>query len=208
MRKLNEKETARILRNYKIPLPKAGLAKGKEEVLAIARKIGFPVVMKITSKTILHKTDVGGVKLNLKNLKEVARAYDNLIKISRIDGISVQKMYEGHKVIIGMKRDSQFGPVIAFGLGGIFVEVIKDVSLRIAPLTKSLCQEMIKEIKSYPILAGARGTEKVNMNKLIEILMKVSSLAMKHPEIKELDFNPVIVNKKEAVVVDARLIKE
>jgi acetyl-CoA synthetase (ADP-forming) len=210
MQKLGLKETELILKNYKLPTPVTHLAKNKKEVLTYSKRIGFPVVMKISSPSIIHKTDVGGVKLNINNEFEAGKAYEEIMKKvpkKNIEGVIIQKMHDGHKIIIGMKRDAQFGPVIAFGLGGIFVEVFKDFALRVAPLTKKDCMSMIKEIRTYPILAGARGRTKANMSKLVEIIMKISRLAMTNPKIWEIDLNPVIINKKEAVIVDARFLK-
>ncbi|HII16151.1 MAG TPA: acetyl-CoA synthetase [Nanoarchaeota archaeon] len=198
-----------ILKQYGIPLPVMKTVKTKQDAVDAAKAIGYPVVLKIHSSTILHKTDVGGVKLGIENEYQLREAYEAMEKRLKngIDGFLVQKMYEGHYVIAGMKRDRQFGPVVAFGLGGIFVEIMKDVSLRIAPLTGKDADEMIKEIKTYPVLAGARGGIKADLALLKDILMKVSRLSVEHPEIKELDLNPVVVNAKEAVAVDVRMIE-
>jgi len=207
---LDYKEAHKVLKDYNIECPKYEIAASKNEAVKIAKKIGFPVVLKITSKKIIHKTDIQAVKLDLRTEKEVEKAYDSIIsKVSKkdIDGILVQEMVQGHYILIGMKRDESFGAVIAFGLGGIFVEVMKDVSFRIAPLTSKDAKEMIKEIKGYKLLKGFRGSEKVDTNKLVELLLKVSKLSMENEDLKEIDFNPVVVNSKEAKVVDARFIR-
>jgi acetyl-CoA synthetase (ADP-forming) len=215
MQKMIETEKAfSLLKRYSIPYTEWKTARKPEQAAKAAAKIGFPVAMKIISKKVVHKSDVGGVKVNLKNEQEVLDAFrkitENAKKKAKAkpEGVLVQKMESGTEVIIGLKRDKQFGPVVMFGLGGIFVEVLKDVSLRIAPLTKDDCTEMIGEIKGSSILKGARGQEPVNVNALVKILMAVSNIGMKNKNIAEMDLNPVIVNEKSAVVVDARIISE
>ena len=207
---LDHKEAHKVLKEYQIDFPKYEMAASKKEAVRIAKNLGFPVVLKISSQKIIHKSDVKGVKLDLRNTEEVEKAYDEIMsKVSNkdIDGILVQKMILGNYILIGMKRDESFGPVIAFGLGGIFVEVMKDVSFRIAPITTKDAKEMIKEIKGHKLLEGFRGSEKVDSNKLVELLLNVSKLSMENKDIKEIDFNPVVVNSKEAMVVDVRFIK-
>ncbi|MBU2637791.1 MAG: acetate--CoA ligase family protein [Nanoarchaeota archaeon] len=198
-----------FLKHYGIQLPIAKEAKTKQEALDAAKSIGYPVVLKIVSKTILHKSDVKGVKLDIKNEYQLREAYEGMEKRLKkdIDGFIVQKMYEGHYVLVGMKRDSQFGPVIAFGLGGIFVEIMKDVSFRIAPVTEKDANEMMKEIKAYPVLEGARGGIKANAALLVKAILAVSKLSMENLDIKEIDLNPIVVNEKEAVAVDVRIIR-
>ncbi|MBN2112431.1 acetate--CoA ligase family protein [Candidatus Woesearchaeota archaeon] len=215
MQKMIETEKAfGILKRFSVLYAEWKIAKKPEQAARFAAKIGFPVAMKIISKKVVHKSDVGGVKVDLKNEKEVAAAFDEITKSAKEkikakpEGILVQKMESGREVIIGLKRDPQFGAVVMFGLGGVFVEVMKDVSFRIAPLTKDDCIEMIEEIKGYPILKGARGQASVNINALVKILMAVSSIGLKNKKITEIDLNPVIVNEKSAVVVDARIISE
>jgi len=178
--------------------------------------MGFPVVLKIVSPDIIHKSDAGGVKLDLKNSAQAGRAYGEILSSIRqkypkakIDGISVQKMARpGVEVIIGMSKDPQFGPVLMFGLGGILVEVLKDVSFRLVPVTKRDATEMIKEIKGYPLLEGYRGQEPANIPFLEELIVKVSQFIEKNPQIKELDLNPIFAYKDGALAVDARIILE
>ncbi|MFA5887910.1 MAG: acetate--CoA ligase family protein [Candidatus Nanoarchaeia archaeon] len=199
-----------LIRKYGIPLPVAKIVNTKQEAVDAAKHMGFPVVLKIVSKTILHKSDVGGVKLEIQNelqLREAFEAMEKNIPKKDIEGFLVQRWYPGHWAFIGMKRDSQFGPVIAFGMGGIFVEIMKDVSLRIAPITESDAREMIKEIKAYPVLEGARGGIKADTELLVKILLAVSKLSMENNDIKELDLNPVVINDKEAAAVDVRIIR-
>jgi acyl-CoA synthetase (NDP forming) len=206
-------KTQKLLSQYKIPFIKSRLAKNKLEALRFGELIGYPVVLKIVSSEILHKTDINGVKLNIKNPGELKKSFDEIIKSikqkapkAKVEGVLVQKQKEGTEIIIGTKRDPVFGPVIMFGLGGIFVEVFKDVSFRLAPITEKEAKEMIKEIKGYKILAGFRGRKPVNLKKLAEILVNLSKLIQKEKNIKEIDLNPVIVNEIEAMVVDAKIL--
>ena len=213
---LTEIESKALLSEAGIPTVETKLAASKEEAIVISKKLGFPVALKIVSPDITHKSDVGGVKLGLKTSKQVKEAYDEIISSVQqkypkaiIDGVSVQKMARpGTEVIIGMTKDAQFGPVLMFGLGGILVELLKDVSFRIVPLEREDAQEMIREIKGYPLLEGYRGSEPVDVSILEEILLKVSRFVDNNPEIKELDLNPIFAYKDGAVAVDARVILE
>jgi acyl-CoA synthetase (NDP forming) len=213
---LTELESKALLSEAGIPIVETKLAASKEEAIVISKRLGFPVALKIVSPDIAHKSDVGGVKLGLKTSKQVKEAYDEIISSVQhqcpkaiIDGVSVQKMARpGTEVIIGMTKDAQFGPVLMFGLGGILVELLKDVSFRIVPLEREDAQEMIREIKGYPLLEGYRGSEPVDVSILEEILLKVSRFVDNNPEIKELDLNPIFAYKDGAVAVDARVILE
>jgi acyl-CoA synthetase (NDP forming) len=213
---LTEIESKVLLREAGIPTVETKLATSKEEAVAISKKLGFPVVLKIVSPEITHKSDVGGVKLGLKTSKQVGTAYGEIISAvqqkhpkAMIEGVSVQKMAQpGTEVIIGMTKDAQFGPVLMFGLGGILVELLKDVSFRIVPLERVDAREMIREIKGYPLLEGYRGGEPVDITVLEEILLKLSRFADANPEIKEIDLNPIFAYKDGAVAVDARVILE
>ncbi len=213
---LTEVESKEILKEAGIAITEIRLARTRDEALAAAREMGFPVVLKVVSPDVLHKTDAGGVKLDLKSEKAVGKAFDDIMAAmkknepkARIDGVAVQTMARpGVEVIIGMSKDPQFGPVLMFGLGGILVEVLKDVSFRIVPLVERDAREMIREIKGYPVLQGYRGQQPANVGILEDYLLKVSSLVDKSPEIKELDINPVFAYKDGAVAVDARVILE
>jgi acyl-CoA synthetase (NDP forming) len=163
---------------------------------------------------VVHKSDAGGVKLDLKTAAQVGKAYDDILKSikkqypeAKIQGVSVQNMAKpGVEVIIGVTKDAQFGPVLMFGLGGILVEVLKDVSFRIIPLEKRDAREMIKEIKGYPVLTGYRGQAPVDVANLENMILKVSEFIENHPEVEQLDLNPVFAYSDGAIAVDARII--
>ena len=213
---LTEIESKQILKEAGIDSTGIRLAKTRDEAISLSKEIGFPVVLKIVSPDVLHKTDAGGVKLGLDDEEAVGKAFDEIISAikknepsANIHGVSVQNMARpGVEVIIGMSKDPQFGPVLMFGLGGILVEVLKDVSFRIVPLAKRDAREMIKEIKGYPILEGYRGQEPSNVAVLEDYLLKVSDFVDGRPEIKELDINPIFAYSDGAVAVDARVILE
>ena len=213
-RMLTEVEAKDLLKQAGINVIETRLATSKEQALSIARQLGFPVALKIASPDIIHKTDAGGVELGLKTAAQVGKAYDDILKSvtkqfpqAKIQGVSVEQMARpGVEVIIGMSKDAQFGPVLMFGLGGIFVEVLKDVSFRIVPLEKRDAREMIREIKGYPVLQGYRGQPAVDLARLEEMVLNVSDFVEKHPEVEQIDLNPVICNADGAVAVDARVI--
>ena len=213
---LTEIESKEFLKEAGILVVEAKLARTKKEAVSLSKEMEFPVVLKVMSPDVIHKSDSGGVKLELKNTTQVGNAYSEIVSAVRqhypkakIQGISVQKMARpGVEVIIGMTKDAQFGPVLMFGLGGVLVEVLKDVSFRIVPLAKRDAREMIKEIKGYPLLEGYRGQEAADIPFLEELLVKVSDFVDKNPEIKELDLNPIFAYKDGAVAVDARVILE
>ncbi len=213
---LNEVESKEVLSDAGISTIETHLASSRDEAVALAEKVGFPVVLKIISPQIVHKSDIGGVRLGLNSKEEVSSTYDEMISQARtkepsatIEGISVQSMARpGVEVIIGMSKDPQFGPVLMFGLGGVLVEVLEDVSFRIVPLVKRDAQEMIKEIKGHPLLEGYRGQEPANIEMLEETLLKLSDLAQSHSEIKEIDLNPIFAYKDGLTAVDARIILE
>jgi acyl-CoA synthetase (NDP forming) len=213
---LTEIEAKQLLKNAGISVVDTRLATSKEQAVTIAKQIGFPVVMKIASADVVHKSDAGGVKLGLKTAVQVGKAYDDIMKSikaafpnAKIEGVSVQAMARpGVEVIIGMSKDAQFGPVLMFGLGGVLVEILKDVSFRIVPLVKRDAKEMVREIKGFPLLQGYRGSEPVDVENLENMILKVSEFIEKTPEVKELDLNPVFAYKDGAVAVDARVILE
>jgi acyl-CoA synthetase (NDP forming) len=213
---LTEIESKEVLKKAGISIIDTKLATSREEAISISRKLGFPVVLKIASPDIVHKSDAGGVRLGLKTVRQVGKAYDDMMQTirqkypqARLQGVAVQKMARpGVEVIIGMSKDAQFGPVLMFGLGGILVEVLKDVSFRIVPLAKRDAAEMVREIRGYPLLEGYRGQEAVDVAYLEELLIKVSNFVEQNPELKELDLNPVFAYSDGAVAVDARIMLE
>ena len=203
-----------ILSSYNIPCPSAYLAKNVNEAVEFSKKIGFPVVLKIVSPQIIHKSDAGGVIINIDGEKKLREAFDKILEnIKRynfqasIEGIYVQKMVPpGREVIVGAIKDKQFGQVVMFGLGGIFVEVFKDVVFRVAPLDRKESREMIEEIKGLPILQGARGEKPINFDSLSEVIVNTSRLVVDFPQIEQLDINPVYVYPDGVCAVDARII--
>lgn len=213
---LLEPEAKMVCMEYGIPVTRFKVAMSEDEAGKFSDQIGYPVVLKIVSPDVLHKSDVGGVVLDLKNAHDVESAYKKIIANvkkhkpdAKIVGVLVQEMAPSStEIIVGSTKDPQFGPALMFGLGGIFVEVLKDVTFRIAPITESDAREMITEVKAYPILKGYRGQPPADVDAIVNILMNTSRLVMDHEEIKELDFNPIMVYEKGAKTVDARIIIE
>ncbi len=214
MKILTEHEAKKLLAKYGIQVTKEQLASSADEALAIALYIGAPVAMKISSPDIPHKSDVGGVALNVK-IEFVRTTYDEIVSRAKkavpdasIEGVLVQQMVSpGQEVIVGLKKDPQFGYALMFGLGGIFVEIYKDVSFRVVPIEKRDALMMISEIKGYSILKGIRGSKPADIDAIVDVLMAVSGMAEKE-NIIELDINPLIVSEKGAVAVDARAMVE
>jgi len=202
MKVLDFEKTKKLLLEYKIPFPKTELAISKKQALFFAEKIGYPVVIK-TSLPILHKTDVKGVITGINNRKEMEEAWNRINKKE----VLVQKMVEGKEIILGMKKDAQFGPVLMAGFGGIFVELFKDVSFKIAPIDEKQGLEMLKELKSFSVLKGFRGDKGVNIKEIVRVIVNLSKLSL-DKNIKEIDFNPLIADEKKAFVVDAKIIYE
>lgn len=213
---LTEIESKELVKEAGIHVTDTKLARSREDAIAISGQMGYPVVLKIASQDITHKSDAGGVKLGSMTPEDVGKAYDEILASvaqkypnAAIQGITVQKAARpGVEVIIGMFKDAQFGPVLMFGLGGIWVEILKDVSFRIVPLTKKDATSMIREIKGYPLLEGYRGREAVDISRLEEVLLKLSDFVERYPEMKELDLNPVFAYGDGNLAVDARIILE
>jgi acetyltransferase len=213
---LDEIKCKKILKQYGIESTEPVLCKTSEEAVQAADGFGYPVVMKIISPEITHKSDIGAVKLNLKSAHEVKTAFNDIMTVSRekvpgatLEGVSVQPMAKpGLELVIGMTKDPQFGPMVMFGMGGTLVEVLKDISFRIVPLSRQDALEMIKETKVYSLLKGYRGQPPVDIHYLEELLLKVSTMVQENLEIKEMDINPLFAYEKGAIAVDARIILE
>jgi len=207
---LTEFESKELLEEIGIQVPAQKLTSSKEETVKAAEEIGLPVVMKLMAEDIVHKSDTGAVKLNIKTTEDVEKAYEELMNIptQKAKKISVQKMADEPitELIIGMTTDPQFGPALMFGIGGILVELLEDVSFRIAPITEYDANEMIHEIKGFPILDGYRGKPKADIKVIIDTLLKISDLVIKHEEIHEMDLNPVFIYDNGLICVDARII--
>jgi acyl-CoA synthetase (NDP forming) len=209
-----EPQAIRLLEEYRIPYPASGLARNAQEAVRIAAQIGYPVVLKIVSEDAVHKSDVGGVSVNLATADQVTGAFQKIIANvqshqadAKIEGILVvQQAKEGIEIIVGAMEDPTFGPTVMFGLGGIFAEVLNDVTFRIAPLERRDAEEMVREIKGYPLLTGLRGRASGDIDAVVDLLMGISQLLTEHPEIKELDLNPVRVYEQGLLVLDARMM--
>jgi acetate---CoA ligase (ADP-forming) len=212
---MGDAEARDVLEAYGVPLPKSGVAETPDEAVRMAEEIGYPVVMKIASPDILHKSDIGGIKLNIGSASEVRDAFDLLIYRAKrfmpdatIWGCQIQQMVKGgREIIIGVNRDPQFGPLIMFGLGGIYVEALKDVTFRIAPMDRRQAREMMDEIRSYKLLRGVRGEKPSDREAIVDTLLRVSQLVTDFPEIVELDINPLMVFEQGRGVlgIDMRL---
>ena len=209
---LVETESKRILEQWGIPVVACEVATSREEALRLAHSMGFPVVLKILSPDIIHKTEAGGVKLNLTTDEGVRSAFDEIMGNARRDypsasvfGVTVQKMVSGIEVAIGVTKDPQFGRVLMFGIGGLWVELLKDITFRLIPIDATDADEMIRDIQGFPLLKGYRGRS-ADMEGLARMLVKVSDLIMAYPDIDEMDLNPVITAPAGNVVADARVI--
>ena len=214
---LLEYEANAVCSSYGVPVAKVKLAKTSSEAIKNADEIGYPVVLKIVSPDILHKSDAGGVIVNVKSANEVKEGFTNIVNNAKkykadasVLGVLVQEMAPSStEVIVGMTKDPTWGPALMFGLGGIFVEVLKDVSFRVAPITERDANEMVREIKAFKILEGIRGQPPADIDAIVDILIKISKLVMENPKIDEIDLNPVFVYGDGAKAVDTRiLIKE
>jgi acetate---CoA ligase (ADP-forming) subunit beta len=211
---LTEVESKELLHNAGIKVTQARLATSADEAVSIAGEFGFPVVLKVVSGDISHKSDVGGVELGLADADAVRAAYDRIMAAvkqaapgANVEGVSVQQMATpGTEVIVGLTTDPQFGPVMMFGLGGIMVEVLKDVAFRIVPLEPRDAKQIVREIKGYPVLEGFRGKPGADLAALEGMILQVSEFAAAHPEVAELDLNPVFAYPDGAIAVDARVV--
>jgi acetyltransferase len=212
---VGEAKAKEILQAYDFSIPDGRLVSTLDEAIETAPRIGYPLAMKIVSPDIIHKSDIGGVKLFLSNAEEVADAFElMMLRIGRkapdalLEGVYLEHMVpKGREVILGMTRDPQFGPMLMFGLGGIFVEVMKDVTFHLAPITSDEAMQMLMGTRSYKLLEGVRGQAGVNLAAIGEALQRISQLVTDFPQIMELDINPFIVGGigEESVAADARI---
>src|SRR6266540_5271316 len=199
---------------YGIPVPKEGVATSAAEAAKLASGMGFPVVLKIVSPEILHKTEAGGVLVGVKSAEDVQKGYDTIIANAKrydakatILGVQVQQMLGGgQEVIVGAVTDPSFGKLVAFGLGGVLVEVLKDITFRLAPATREDALSMLDGVQAHDMLKGVRGGDPVNREALADVIVKVSQLVSDFPEIVELDLNPVFATKKDAIAADVRIV--
>jgi acyl-CoA synthetase (NDP forming) len=213
---LTEETAQKVLAAYGLPVLDSYVATDVDQAVELAGKAGFPVVMKVLSDEIVHKYDMGGVVINIKDTNEAEKAYnsiiDNVKKLqpdAKIKGVLIRRMIpEGVEVILGVKRDSSFNTVVMFGLGGIFVEIFKDVSFRVAPIDKKTAESMINEVKSSALLKGARGNAIRDIPAIVDSIQRLSQLAVDHPQIKELDINPMIVLEEGngCFIADAKIM--
>ncbi len=212
---LLEPESKQLMKEIGITTTDFQVAKNSKEAIEAASEIGFPIVMKILSPQIIHKTDAGGVKLNINSEKDTEKAFKEILASAKkydskaeIRGVLIEKMVKpSTEIIIGVTRDPTFGPAIMFGLGGIFVELLKDVSFRIAPIKAEDAREMIHEIKALPMLQGFRGGPNVKLELIVDVLMKISQLTIDYiDDILEIDLNPIFAYEDKILTVDARII--
>jgi len=209
---LSEYESKKLLKAYGFPVVREELVDSRAGAVKAAKAIGLPVVLKGCSAEIAHKTEKKLIEVDLRTLKEVQRAYDGIMErvgSTPLDGILVQEMVKGSReLVIGMIRDAQFGPCVMFGLGGIFTEVLKDVSFRIAPLERRDALEMAKEIKGAPVLGAFRGMAPIDMDLLVSMLINAGKLGLELEAVKEVDVNPLIISGNRPVAVDALVVLE
>ena len=206
---LTEKKAEDLLRRY-VPVAASVLTKRPEDGKRFAKKHGYPVVLKIISKQALHKTDVGGVAI-VRNEEELRQTFGRLLTVARkkkltLEGVLVQEYVKGQELIIGLKRDAAFGHVLVVGFGGTLVEVLKDVSMRVCPITPREADEMLSELRLAKLLDGYRGVPAVNRKLLVKTLVSVSQLPSRHKRIEEMDINPFIINEKTGSVADCRIV--
>ena len=211
MKVLNAVESENFLKEY-LPVAKSILASDFDEALRFVNKNNYPVVLKLISEKIIHKTEFKAVAI-VKNEEEMGREFDRLLESARkkrlkVDGILVQEFLRGKEVIIGLKKDDCFEHVIMFGIGGIYAEVLRDVSFRVCPITLEDAEQMINELKLKKILEGVRGEARVNLKLLKNILVRISKIPEKNKNIREMDINPFIINANDGRLVDARIVLE
>lgn len=212
---LTYEESRKIIDLVGLPLNKMALATNAEETIEKAKEVGYPIALKIISEDIIHKSDAGGVKIGIKSDEELKKSYEDMMinikkhyPTAKIDGVSIEEMVKGTEILIGSMTDTQFGKMIALGIGGIFTEIYKDVTFRLIPITKKDVKEMMNEIKGKKIFEGFRGLPQVKTEELTNLMLKISKLVEENPIIKEMDLNPVVATEKGLITIDARIILE
>lgn len=210
---LGYEASRKVLGHLGIRLNETKLATSIEEAQKFAQEIGFPVVLKLVSKEVVHKTEVGGVRTHINTVEEVKTVYESMVQRAleaypnaKIDGIMVEEQVSGSELFVGTTRDPHFGPMIAFGMGGIYVEVYKDISFRLIPISKQDAREMIEEIRGKSILDGVRGLPPVDREEIVDVLMRISDFIDAHPEVAEVDINPLVATAKGLTAIDARIV--
>jgi acetyltransferase len=212
---LTEVEAKQLLEYYDVPIVKTLVAKTADEAAASASQIGYPVVLKILSPQVVHKTDAGGVALDINSEAELREAFDNVVNCTKeynpeaeIRGVTIQPMVKkgGYEIILGAKTDPLFGPIILFGMGGVGVELFKDVAIGLPPLNQTLARRIMEETKVYQLLKGYRNVPPANLKLLEEIMVRFSQMLVDFPQLKEVDINPLFINEKEALTLDARVV--
>ncbi len=201
-------DAIKLAKKYGIRFAKYEFARNEKELKKACGKTGFPLAMKISSQKISHKSDEGGVGLHIEDFSEAKGLFRKMKKLRGFDGVLLQRMQRGIEVIVGGKRDLQFGPTVVFGLGGIRVEVLRDFSIGICPLTKGNAKEMVERIRGYPILAGIRGQRGASIPKITESIRKIARLMQKEKNVLEIDINPLIATPHQIIAVDARVVVE
>lgn len=206
--KMPDEKAFLLLKKYRIGIPAYAFCKNEKDLAVAIKKIGFPCVMKV-SGSIVHKTDVNGVRKSVNSEEEATKSFNELMKIKGCDKVLVQKMVDGYELIVGSKKDPQFNRVVALGAGGIFTEFLRDVSFRVIPLSKTDAEEMINEVKfSDLILNGFRGQKPADKASIIDVILSVSRIMETNPKIKEIDINPLFATSEKAIAADVRIILE
>ena len=207
---MSEYESKRVLASYHVPVTEEKLVNNVEELLKAAEEIGFPVVLKGCSSKVVHKTEKGLVKLDIRNAEEAEAAFEEIMSnMEDSEGaILVQEMVKGRELVVGLTRDPQFGPCVMFGLGGIFTEILRDVSFRVAPITRNDALEMMQEIKAHRILDAVRGMAAADRDGLADMLINVGRIGLENENVKEIDINPVVISGKKPIAVDALVVLE
>lgn len=207
-----ENEAIKILEDYDIPYPKYHVVHNSVDIKNAVEQLGYPLVMKVLSPRIIHKSEFGGVVVDIKSIDDAIGAYEKILINARSKGIDeifgaliCQQAEKGKELIVGALYDEIFGPVLMVGMGGIFVEILKDVSFRVCPVNEKEATEMIKELKSYPVLSGIRGESSIDFKELVKLLTSVSKIMIDNPEIKEIDLNPVRAYEKGLICLDIRI---